>query len=92
MGLRSALPSAIFRIEHQIGRVDPMLGPRSAIRWSLTGRHDGFGRYGAPTGADVHVMGVSHAEFGPWGLHRETTLIDDIAIWKQILLQTGEHE
>jgi hypothetical protein len=92
MGLRSALPSATFRIEHQIGRVDPMLSPRSAIRWSLTGRHDGWGRYGAPTGADVHVMGVSHAEFGPWGLRRETTLIDDIAIWKQILLQTGEHE
>jgi len=92
MGLRSALPSATFRIEHQIGRVDPMLSPRSAIRWSLTGRHDGWGRYGAPSGADVHVMGVSHAEFGPWGLRRETTLIDDIAIWKQILLQTGEHE
>jgi predicted ester cyclase len=92
MGLRSALPSATFGIEHQIGRVDPMLSPRSAIRWSLTGRHDGWGRYGAPTGADVHVMGVSHAEFGPRGLRRETTLIDDIAIWKQILLQTGEHE
>jgi predicted ester cyclase len=92
MGLRSALPSATFRIEHQIGRVDPKLSPRSAIRWSLTGRHDGWGRYGAPTGADVHVMGVSHAEFGPWGLRRETTLIDDIAIWKQILLHSGEHE
>jgi hypothetical protein len=26
------------------------------------------------------------------GLRRETTLIDDIAIWKQILLQTGEQE
>ena len=87
MGLRSALPSARFRIAHQIGRVDPMLSPRSAIRWSLTGRHDGWGRYGAPSGAEVHVMGVSHAEFGPWGLRRETTLIDDIAIWKQILLQ-----
>ena len=92
MGLRSALPSATFRIEHQIGRVDPKLSPRSAIRWSLTGKHDGWGRYGAPTGAEVHVMGVSHAEFGPRGLRRETTLIDDIAIWKQILLQTGEHE
>ena len=92
MGLRSALPSATFRIEHQIGRVDPKLSPRSAIRWSLTGRHDGWGRYGAPTGAEVHVMGVSHAEFGPRGLRRETTLIDDIAIWKQILLQTGEQK
>ena len=92
IGLRSALPLATFKIEHQIGRLDSMLSPRSAIRWSLTGKHEGYGRYGAPTGAEVHVMGVSHAEFGPWGLRQETTLIDDIAIWKQILLQTGENQ
>jgi len=92
IGLRSAFPYASFKIEHQIGRHDPMLGPRSAIRWSLTGKHEGFGRYGAPTGTDVHVMGVSHVEFGPWGVRRETTLIDDIAIWKQILLQTTVQE
>ena len=92
IGLRSALPSATFKIEHQIGRHDQMLSPRSAVRWSLTGKHEGFGRYGAPTGAEVHIMGVSHAEFGPWGLRRETTLIDDIAIWKQILLQTKDQE
>ncbi|MFT7474549.1 MAG: putative ester cyclase, partial [Verrucomicrobiales bacterium] len=88
VGLRSALPAAEFKIEHQIGRTDPLLSPRSAIRWSLTGRHDGWGRYGSPTGAEVHVMGVSHVEFGPRGLRREFTLFDDIAIWKQILLQT----
>jgi len=33
-------------------------------------------------------MGVSQAEFGPWGVRRETTLFDEIAILKQILLQT----
>jgi hypothetical protein len=33
-------------------------------------------------------MGVSHAEFGPRGLRREITIFDDIAVWKQILLQT----
>ena len=90
VSLRAAFPSAQFKIDHQIGREDPLISPRSAIRWSLTGRHDGFGRYGAPTGAEVHVMGVSHVEFGPWGVRRETTLIDDIAIWKQILLHRGE--
>ncbi len=89
MGLRSAFPNAAFRIDHQIGREDPLMPPRSAIRWSLTGRHEGWGHFGAPTGADVHVMGVSHVEFGPWGLRRETTLFDEIAIWKQILLQTA---
>jgi hypothetical protein len=46
-------------------------------------------------------MGISHVEFGPfagigkWGdptIRREYTLIDETAIWKQILLQTGAHE
>jgi hypothetical protein len=89
LGLRSALPSATFTVHHQIGRGDKDLSPRAALRWSLTGNHDGWGRYGAPTGASVHVMGISHAEFGPWGLRREYVLIDDTAVWKQILLQTG---
>lgn len=89
MGLRAALPSARFEIHHLIGRDDPDFSPRAAIRWSLTGRHDGWGAFGAPTGAPVHVMGISHAEFGPWGLRREWVLFDETAIWKQILLHTG---
>jgi len=88
VGLRSAFPAAEFKIEHQVGRVDDLLSPRSAIRWSLTGCHEGWGRFGAPTGVDVHIMGVSHAEFGPRGLRREITLFDEIEIWKQILLKT----
>lgn len=88
LGLRSAFPDAEFKIEHQIGRDDAMMSPRSAIRWSLTGAHTGWGPFGTPTGAQVHIMGVSHVEFGPWGLRREITIYDEIAIWKQILLQT----
>lgn len=89
IGLRSSFPNAEFKIEHQIGRDDPMMPPRAAIRWSLWGKHDGWGVFGAPTGAQVYVMGASHVEFGPWGLRREYTLYDETAIWKQILLATG---
>ena len=89
MSLRAAFPSAKFALLHQIGRTDPQMPPRAALRWSLTGRHDGWGAFGMPTGADVHIMGISHAEFGPWGLRREYVLIDETAIWKQIVLKTG---
>ena len=88
-GLLSSFPNAEFSIDHQIGREDPMLPPRSAIRWSLNGTHDGWGSYGPPTGAKVFIMGFSHAEFGPWGIRSEYTVFDETAIWKQILLQTG---
>jgi hypothetical protein len=95
MGLRAAFPSAEFDVHHVIGREDPLMPPRAALRWSLTGRHDGWGAFGRPTGADVHVMGITHAEFGSLGtaparLRREWTLFDETAIWKQILMQTGE--
>lgn len=89
LGLRAAFPNARFEIHHQIGRDDPGLSPRAALRWSLTGKHEGWGAFGQPSGADVHVIGFSHAEFGPWGLRREYVLIDEVQVWKQILLQTG---
>ena len=89
LGLRSSFPSAKFEVHHQIGMDGDMLSPRAAIRWSLDGTHDGWGAFGRPTGARVHVMGMSHAEFGPWGLRREVALYDEIAIWKQIHLATG---
>lgn len=95
MGLRASFPDAEFRIHHTIGRDDPMMPPRAALRWTLHGKHTGWGAFGAPTGAEVFVLGASHAEFGALvggqpRLRREWTLFDETAIWKQILLHTGE--
>lgn len=87
--LRASFPSATFTIHHQIGQNAPGLPPRAAVRWPLDGLHHGWGRFGKPTGASVHVMGITHAEFGPQGVRREWSLIDDTAIWRQIFLQTG---
>ncbi|MCF6443855.1 ester cyclase [Nereida sp. MMG025] len=89
LGLRSAFPSAQFSVKHVIGREDPMMPPRAAVRWALDGTHDGWGAFGRPTGAKVHVMGITHVEYGPWGLRRDYTLYDEVAIWTQILSHTG---
>ncbi|MGR3433298.1 MAG: ester cyclase [Shimia sp.] len=89
LGLRSALPDAEARINHVIGRADAGQPPRAALRWSLDGRHDGHGAFGPPTGARVHVMGMTHLEFGPQGVRAECTLYDETAVAKQILLATG---
>ena len=90
MGLRASFPDAEFTVHHQIGRDDEMMPPRAAVRWSLQGRHSGWGTFGPPTGAEVHIMGISHAEFGLWGLRREYVMFDETAIWKQILIHTGD--
>ena len=90
-GLRTVLPNATFEIHHQIGREDPTMPPRAALRWSLAGTHEGDGVFGAASGAPVYIMGMTHAEFGSFGaanvhLRREWTLFDEVAVWKQILL------
>lgn len=94
MGLRASFPNAKFSIHHQIGREDPMMPPRAAIRWSLDGLHEGWGAFGQPTHKRVHIMGITQVEFGPYGegdatIRREYTLFDETTIWKQIYMQEG---
>ncbi len=88
LGLRSSFPQAEFRIEHRIGRTDAGHRPRAALRWSVQGVHEGPGMFGDPSGSPVYIMGISHAEFGPRGLVREFVLIDETAVWQQILAGT----
>ncbi|GAA4221445.1 hypothetical protein GGQ68_000165 [Sagittula marina] len=87
--LRASLPTAQFTVQHVIGVEEKPESPRASVRWVLEGRHDGFGLFGAPTGAPLLVMGITQVAFGPRGIYRDWTLFDPAAVWKQILLATG---
>ena len=92
MALRASFPKAEFQVQHVIGRDDPAMAPRAAVRWTLHGKHEGYGAFGEPTGADVFVLGATHVEYGELiggkpKVRREWTLYDETAIWKQILLK-----
>ncbi|SPF78401.1 nuclear transport factor 2 family protein [Pseudoprimorskyibacter insulae] len=87
--LRAAFPSARLRVLQAIGREDRLMPPRASVLWRLEGRHDGWGAFGEPTGATVHVTGLSQAEFGPDGVRRDVVLYDPLAIWAQIHRHTG---
>lgn len=89
LSLRAAVPTGTFHISTQIGNEDPLRPPRTALKWTLTGTHDGWGRFGAPTGARLHIIGMTFVEFGPRGVRREWTVIDELAIWQQILSVTS---
>lgn len=87
-GLRDALPSARFEVISG-GAAQPSLSrPRAVLRWRLTGVHDGWGAFGAPSGADLVVDGFSMAEFGANGVLRDWTIYDPAAIRDQIAAQT----
>jgi hypothetical protein len=63
--------------------------PRVALRWRLKGVSSGQGKFGASQGKPLDILGINHAEFvsinGQWQVHREWVLIDEVAVWMQVL-------
>lgn len=87
--LFTALEVQSFTVQHLAlqrgnGRAD-----RVALRWRAGTLHHGAGPYGDPTGAAVELMGINHAEFREGRVIREWVLVDDIAVWMQVLAPRG---
>ena len=84
-GLAAALHGAHFEVEHLVANERPGRATSIAMRWRVRANHSGAGRYGAPTGRPVEVLGISHADVEQGRVVREWVLIDDVALWMQIL-------
>jgi len=82
--LFKALPDAKFRLEH-VADI-PYLGSARdiAVRWSLAAHHTGEGLYGAPSGAPVYILGVTHWRVMNGRIREEVTVWDDVAVRRQI--------
>ena len=85
IGYLAALPGAEFRIESLTINRAADHPVRIAMRWSLAGSHTGFGAFGPPGGAPIHIMGINHAHI--WGdrVVGEWILVDEVAVHKQRL-------
>lgn len=88
-GLQSALPAAHFEVEHLVANERPGRATVLALRWRVQALHSGGGRYGQPSGRAVEVLGIAHAEIEHGRVLREWLLIDDIALWMQVLKPSG---
>jgi hypothetical protein len=86
-GYTAAFSGATLHIESLAERIDPGRTPRVAMRWRLVGRHTGSGRFGPPSGQPVEILGITHAEVdhARGRILREWVLIDEVALWMQIL-------
>ena len=84
-----AFPDLEFRIESATVNREAEMPVRIAVRWSLTGRHTGFGRFGEPSGAQIYTMGISHAHMTAGQIRQEWMVCDEVSIWKQILVHRG---
>ncbi len=89
VGYLASFPDAAFAIDHSIARRDPGRPVRVATRWRLTGAHKGTGAFGAPSGAPMLVLGITHTELVDERVTREWVVIDESAIWCRIGHQLG---
>ena len=88
-GLLAALHPQTWQVEHLVARHQPGRASAVAMRWRAQTLHTGPGRYGAASGKPVEVLGICHAEFEAGRLLREWVLIDDVAVWMQVLQAGG---
>ena len=85
LGYLASFPDGVFAVESATVNRDAGRPLRVALRWSVRATHSGFGHFGAPTGAPVYVMGLSHAEIVDGLVRYEWVVTDEVAIWKQII-------
>lgn len=79
-------------VEHLVAQCDMAHSGRPdrvALRFRAQTLHEAngssAGRYGVASGRAVEVLGIVHAEFVQGRIIREWVLIDDVAIWMQVL-------
>jgi predicted ester cyclase len=83
--MRSAFPQGHFNVDHLVANERAGRPTSVAMRWRLRAEHRGGDRYGAATGRSVEILGISHADIEHGKVVREWVLIDDVAVWMQVL-------
>ncbi len=88
-GLFGALQVSSLALEHLAFQAGGGRADRAALRFRAKTRHSPRGesmeRYGKYSGQEVELMGICHVEFWRGRVLREWVLIDDVAIWMQVL-------
>lgn len=74
-----------FEVEHLVAIEREGRATSIAMRWRVKAVHTGAGRYGVPSGHPVEVMGISHVDVEQGRIVREWVLMDEVAIWMQVL-------
>ena len=85
--LKGAFSNFKFSIEH-IGYLEERgKNPKASIRWFLDANHSNkTSDFGEATNKNIFIMGINHAEISDGKVIREWVLFDEVAIWKQILM------
>jgi len=89
LGYLAAFPDARLVVDHCIALDEPGRPVRVAARFRIAATHNGRGAFGAPTGAEVMILGIVHAEFAGAKINRAWWLLDELSLHRMIGAHTG---
>ncbi len=78
-GLIGSFGDARLSVDHVAS-----VGDEIAVRWSLTGTHDGGALYGAATGEAIYILAVTHWKVACGVIVDEVTVFDEVALMRQM--------
>jgi len=70
-------------VDH-VAAVDHATGRDIAVRWRLSGTHDGPALYGPPSGREIYILAVTHWRLVEGKIVDEVTVFDEIALLRQM--------
>ena len=85
LSLMAMFPDALYSVDDLYWMGNAEEGFLVAQRWSMLGSHRGHGRYGAPTGREVSLWGITHWVIENGRVTKEWTTFNEFGALTQIL-------
>ena len=85
LSLLAQFPDLLYAIDDLYWMGNHRDGFLVAVRWSMVGNHRGYGRYGEPTGREVHIWGITHWVIEDDAVTKEWTMFNEFGVLMQIL-------
>ncbi|MEM9248210.1 MAG: ester cyclase [Pseudomonadota bacterium] len=85
MSMVAMFPNLSLRVDEIYWMGNPEDGIAASIRWSASGTHTGHGIYGAPTGREVQLRGITQWDLRDGRVQNEWALFNELGVLMQIL-------
>jgi ketosteroid isomerase-like protein len=85
MSMLAMFPNLMMAVEDLYWMGNPEEGYLVSLRWSGVGAHRGHGPYGAPTGRETHVWGITQWLVKDGRVQKEWTVFNEFGILMQLL-------
>jgi len=87
VNLFSSFPNAKFIVERiTCNRQPATQGHDVAVRWRLSGLHEGYGFFGTPSNRPVEILGITHYAVTNKKITEEWVTFDGLDVLKQIYM------